>query len=81
MMVKGDFLQYPIKGPFKEPEHYKEKKENIRKNLFWVRMMQPGQPFEFAKDKMLYSKPICWTNFPEMLSWRFDKPVETIEET
>ena len=30
---------------------------------------------------MLYSKPICWTNVPENLSWKLDMPVETIEET
>jgi hypothetical protein len=42
MMEKGDFFQYPKKDPFKEPEHYKKEKENIRKDFFWVKMMQEG---------------------------------------
>ena len=43
--------------------------------------MQPGQPFEFAQDKMLISKPICWTNKPSMLKRKLKIPVKTIEET
>jgi hypothetical protein len=43
--------------------------------------MQQDQPFMFAKDKMLHTKPICWSNEPENLSRRLEMPVETIEET
>jgi hypothetical protein len=78
---KRGLFQYPKQYPFKFPEFYNKHKEIIRKNLFWVRMMQPGQPFQFAKDKMLHSNPICWTNEPDNLSFRLDIPVETIEET
>ena len=46
-----------------------------------MKIMQPGQPFAFANDKKLYSKPICWTNKPSNLSRKLRMPVETIEET
>ena len=69
-MEKGDYFQYPKDNPFKVPEHYNKFKENIRKRQFWVRIMQPDQPFEFAKEKMLHTKPICWTNEPDNLSRR-----------
>jgi hypothetical protein len=42
VMEKGDYYQLPKKGPFKVPEHYNKLKENIRKNFFWVKIMQPG---------------------------------------
>jgi len=35
----------------------------------------------FAKDKMLHTKPMCWSNEPENLSRRLEMPVEIIEET
>jgi hypothetical protein len=44
-------------------------------------MMQAGQPFEFAEDKKLTSKPICWTNKPKLLNKSLAMPVTTIEET
>ena len=43
--------------------------------------MKPDLPFDVAKDQMLYTKPICWTNEPDNLSRRLQMPVETIEET
>jgi hypothetical protein len=64
------------------PEEYDDiNDENIRKELFWVKIMKPYQPFEFAKDKMLNSKPICWTNNPNNLSRKLRIAVKTIEET
>jgi hypothetical protein len=42
--------------------------------------MQPSQPFKFAEEKMLFSKPICWTTKPKTLSRILGFPVETIEE-
>lgn len=45
-----------------------------------MKIMQPGRPFEFAKDKSLHSKPICWTNKPANLSRKLKMPVKTIEE-
>jgi hypothetical protein len=44
-------------------------------------MMQPSQPFEFAKDKSLHSKPICWTNKPSNLARKVKMTVKKIEET
>ena len=46
-----------------------------------MKIRQPGQPFEFAKHKLLQSKPICWTNNPANLSRKLKMPVKTIEET
>jgi hypothetical protein len=43
-------------------------------------MMQPHQPFKFAENKKLHSKPICWTIKPKKLSKTLNIPVETIEE-
>jgi hypothetical protein len=43
--------------------------------------MQPGQPFAFAKDKSLLSKPICWTNKPAILLRKLKIPANTIDET
>ena len=80
-MESGDYFQYPNYYPFKVPESYNDVDENTRKELFWVKMMQPDQPFKFADDKMLHSKPICWTNKPKQLSNSLDMPVKTIEET
>ena len=42
--------------------------------------MQPYQAFKFAEDKMLHSKPICWSSKPKKLSEKLKMPVETIEE-
>jgi hypothetical protein len=42
--------------------------------------MQPYQAFKFADEKMLLSKPICWTNKPKTLSKKLGIPVEAIEE-
>jgi hypothetical protein len=80
-MERGDYFQYPKKDRFKVPKYYNDEDEDTQKDLFWVRIMQPHQPFEFAKDKKLRSKPICWTSKPAHLSRRLDMPVETIEET
>ena len=41
--------------------------------------MQPDQPFDYANIKKIYTKPICWTNQPELLSLSVDVPVEDIE--
>jgi hypothetical protein len=43
--------------------------------------MKPDLPFDVAKDQMLYTKLICWTNEPDNLSRRLQMPFETIEET
>ena len=69
-MERGDYFQYPPKGPFKVPEteEYNEADEVVRNELFWVKIMQPGLPFDFAKNLSLISKPICWTNKPANLS-------------
>jgi hypothetical protein len=81
-MEFGDYFQYPKENPFKVPEHYNEEdNEDITKEFFWMKIMQPHQPFYFAKDKMLFSKPICWTNKPANLCRRLRMPVKTIEET
>ena len=81
VMESGDYLQCPKEEPFKVPEDYNEEDDESRKELFWVKIMQPGRPFEFAKDKSLHSKPICWTNKPANLSRKLKMPVKTIEET
>jgi hypothetical protein len=47
-MEKGDFFQHPNKDPFKVPEFYGKLNENVRKNLFWARIVQPDQPFDLA---------------------------------
>lgn len=51
MMEHGDYFQYPKADPFKVPEEYNELDEEIRNDLFWVKIMQADQPFEFAKHK------------------------------
>jgi hypothetical protein len=55
--------------------------EDIRKELFWVKIMQPFQPFMFAKEKRLHSNPICWTNNPKNLSRKLKMSVKSIEDT
>jgi hypothetical protein len=80
-MEIGDYIQYPKEVPFKVPEFYNEVDEEIRNELFWEKMMKPYQPFEFAKDKILNSKPICWTNKPANLFRKLNMPIKTIEET
>jgi hypothetical protein len=50
-MEKGDYIQHPQIYPFTFPEFYDRLNERIRKNLFWEKIIQPNQPFEFAKDK------------------------------
>jgi hypothetical protein len=80
-MEKGDHFQYPKKDPFKVPEHYNKLNDRMRKTRFWVKIMQPGLPFEFAKHRNLHITPICWSSEPESLACRLDLPVETIEET
>ena len=80
-MENGDFFVHPKEDPFKVPEYYNDLDEDIRNDLFWVKMMQADQPFEFAKGKMFRSKPICWTNKPGNLSRKLKIPVKTIEET
>ena len=54
-LERGDYFQYPKVNPFKLPEEYDKVEEDILKELFWVKIMQPDQPFEFAKHKMLHS--------------------------
>ena len=81
VMNKEDYFQCPKEVPFKVPEDYNYVDDEIRKELFWVKIMQPGQPFHFFKDKKLYSKPICWSNKPANLSRKLNIPVKTIEET
>ena len=81
IMQKGDYIQHPTIYPFKVPEFYGGLDESIQKNLFWVKIMEPHQPFEFAKKKNLHILPICWTNVPKMLAWKSGMPVETIELT
>lgn len=69
VMEAGDYLQYPKEGPFEVPEGYDDvDNAEIRNELFWVKIMQPGLPFDFAKNLSLISKPICWTNKPANLS-------------
>ena len=63
-MKKGDYLQYPNKFEFKIPEFYNMFDQNMREGLFWVKIMQPDQPFDFANIKKIFTKPICWTNKP-----------------
>jgi hypothetical protein len=41
-MESGDYFQFPNEEPFKVPEHYNKLNENIRKNLFWAKIMKPG---------------------------------------
>jgi hypothetical protein len=67
MMERGDCFQNPKEDPFKVPEYYNDEDEDAKKDLFWVRIMQPHQPFEFAEDKKLRSKPIYWTIKPAKL--------------
>jgi hypothetical protein len=43
--------------------------------------MKKDQPFEFAENRKLTSKPICWTNKPLLLSKKLGEKVITIEET
>jgi hypothetical protein len=80
-MRKGDHFQHPQIYPFIVPEFYSYFDEDIRKNLFWEKIMQPNQPFKFAEEKMLHIMPICWTNVPKLLSMNTGMPIETIEET
>ena len=68
VMETGDYFQYPKEDPFKVPEYYNDEDEENLEDLFWVNIMKPDQPFEFAEDKMLHSKPICWTTKPKKLS-------------
>jgi hypothetical protein len=63
------------------PEYYIYEDEEDQEDLFWVKIMKPNQPFKFAEDKMLYSKPICWTTKAKRLSGMLKIPAKTIEET
>ena len=81
VMRKEDYLQYPNKDPFKVPEAYAKIPEKIRKERFWIKIMHPGFPFDFAKGKNFHIKPICWSSEPELLAYYLEKPVELIEET
>ena len=53
-MQSGDYFQYPNEYPFKVPENYNYVDKDTRNELFWVKMMQPDQPFKFAEDEMLH---------------------------
>lgn len=80
MMRPGDYFQYPKKGPFKEPESYEKLSDKARNNRFWVKIMRPDLPFKFSENKMLHSKPICWTNDPDLLPDNMGIKVEEIEK-
>jgi hypothetical protein len=41
-MEYGDFFQYPKKDPFKVPEEYNKLKDSLKKERFWVKIMQAG---------------------------------------
>ena len=82
VMEAGDYLQYPKEGPFEVPAGYGDVDDaEIRNELFWVKIMQPGLPFDFAKNLGLISKPICWTNKPANLFRNAKMPVKKTEET
>ena len=81
VMEIGDYFQYPIKDPFEVPEDYKDFDEECRNELFWVKIMKPDLPFDFAYNKKLNIKPICWTNKPANLFRKTKMPVKKIEET
>ena len=81
VMKRGDYFQYPKGQSFKVPDHYNDEDEEDREDLFWEKIMKPHLPFKFAEDKMLYSKPICWTTKAKKLSNALKIPVKTIEET
>jgi predicted GTPase len=49
-MESGDYNQYPKGALFNEPEDYNEEDEITRKDRFWVKIMQPYQPFKFAEE-------------------------------
>ena len=51
VMSIGDYDQYPKEEPFKVPKFYNDFDPETQKELFWVKMMQPNQPFQFSKDK------------------------------
>jgi hypothetical protein len=81
VMESGDYFQYPKNDPFKVPEFYNGvDDEDSQNELFWVKIMQPDYPFKFAEDKMLHSKPICWTNKPAILNKKTQMSIQTIEE-
>ena len=79
-MTIGDYFQYPKEDPFNLPQGYNLLKKEARKEKFWVKMMEAGQPFKFAEVNELTSKPICWTNKPALLSDILDISEQTIEE-
>jgi hypothetical protein len=81
VMENGDYFQYPKKDPFEVPEDYKDFDDECRNELFWVKIMKPDLPFDFAKNKKLHIKPICWTNKPANLFRKTKMAVKTIEET
>ncbi len=41
VMERGDYFQYPEKDKFEYPEDYAELDEEIKKELFWMKIMQP----------------------------------------
>jgi hypothetical protein len=54
VMESGDYFQFPEEAPFKVPEYYNEFDYETQKELFWEKIMQPGQPFSFVKEKSFY---------------------------
>jgi hypothetical protein len=83
-MERGDYFQNPKEDSFNVSEESNIEDEEDQEegdDSFWVKIMKPGQPFKFAEDKMLLSKPICWTTKPKKLSKKLDMPAETIEKT
>ena len=80
-MKIGDYFQYPKIDLFIYPEGYGKLAKDTRNEQFWVSMMRTNQPFDFAENKNLTSKPICWTNVPAKLSKCLAISRETIEET
>ena len=81
VMEDGDYFQNPKEDPFEVPESYKGLDDECRNELFWVKIMKPDLPFDFAKNKKLHIQPICWTNRPANLFRKIKIPVKTIEET
>ena len=82
-MDQGDYPQYPTEVPFKVPDGYNDPDydEDTRNELFWVKIMKPELPFDFAKDKKLQSYPICWTNKPANLFKNAKMPIKKTEQT
>ena len=49
-MQSGDYIQYPQGVSFDVPKTYYDNDEDTRNDLFWEKIMKPGQPFKFAEE-------------------------------